>query len=108
LRRGRGEPGVLADDEPAANPVDIDDARRVARHEGSLLVEHRVVRQDLLAVDRFDAALAKSAIALWRRPSRRSGKPTTTGTSRTSDASAASSLAHASRNAGRSTRSSGG
>ncbi len=44
---------------PSARAVDVDDARGVPRLEIALLVEHRVVRQPLLAIDRADATVAQ-------------------------------------------------
>ena len=44
------EPDVFADDDPAWKAVDVDDARCAARLEVALFVEHRVIRQALLAV----------------------------------------------------------
>ncbi len=59
LPRGAGVPDILADQEPDGRAVDIDDARGAARLEIALLVEHRVVRQLLLAVDRGHATVGK-------------------------------------------------
>ena len=57
-RRRIGKPDVLANDHRAANSVDVEYARRAARLEIAVLVEHRVVRQLLLAVDLCDAPVA--------------------------------------------------
>ena len=59
LPRGAGVPDILADQEPDGRAVDIDDARGAARLEIALLVEHRVVRQLLLAVNGAHATVGK-------------------------------------------------
>ena len=53
------EPDVLADQETDGGAVDVDDARRASRPEIPLLVEHRVIGELLLAVDRADATVGE-------------------------------------------------
>jgi hypothetical protein len=53
------KPDVFADDEPAPQPVDVDDARLAAGLEVALFIEHRVVGQALLAVGSLDATVAQ-------------------------------------------------
>jgi hypothetical protein len=59
LPRGSRKPDVFADDESDLRTLDVDDTRGVARLEVALLVEDRVVWQELLAVDRADAAVSE-------------------------------------------------
>ena len=67
---------------PHGSAVDVEDAGRAARLEIALLVEHRVVRQALLAIDlrrRGRRAARRARCSSCRR--RAPGKPTSTGVS---------------------------
>ena len=52
-----GKPDVLADDDSDANAGDVDDAGIGARLEVAIFVEHRIVRQLALVIDRRDPAV---------------------------------------------------
>ena len=102
-------PGVLADRTADAHAGDheqrpVDGRRR----EVALLVEHRVVRQEVLAVDALHARRARRPPPRWRGRGRASGNPTTAAMRPVRAASFSSASALRATNAGRSRRSSGG
>ncbi len=57
--RGAGQPDVLTDRQPDQPPADLDRRSRGSRLEVAPLVEHAVVGQMNLAVDRLDRAVGE-------------------------------------------------
>ncbi len=108
LARGARKPDVLADHDAHAQPCDVDDARLAAGLEIALLVEHGVVGQLALAIDRRDPPVAQHRERVVALAGGVLGEADQHDRVRNLRGKAREFAAHASRKAGRSSRSSGG